>query len=72
MDVIDTSNDMQAVLKKGKPAMMSKRNSALYYDRMSKLYSEIRNFVFTTEKLSDDADNTLRRSLFMLEGLAAT
>jgi len=33
---------------------MSKRSAALFYDRQSKLFSELKEFVFVTLELKDD------------------
>jgi hypothetical protein len=54
VDVVDTQTDLQDSLGPGKPVMIGKRNAALFYDRQSKLFDDIKEYVLVTLGLPED------------------
>lgn len=71
VDLVDTHIDMKDNLIPGRPVIVSKKNGALYYDRMCLFTHNVKDFIVNVINLPDDNVQTTRRAVLFVNALAS-
>ena len=66
----DTHADLKETLAPGMPIAVSKRQSAIWYDRFAQFLSRVNSYYTSNLGQLPDRDQTLRRMTLVLDALA--